>query len=217
MRFEKKIRVPISEFPRFRAIINSFGFRTQYDSRYISSFYYDTVNFNIYRDSINGVSERKKYRVRFYNNNYEKLNLEEKIKVADLGYKNIYKVKDFKNMEIKKIIFQYKRELDQLFIPSELFKIYFPVSFINYFRSYFISYDGKVRITLDEKINYSRIINSKKNFSLKTLIPDKFGVIEIKYDNKIDFSKKLILKILSSSNFHLSRNSKYCNSIECLF
>ena len=217
MRYEKKFRISKSEFPIFVSLVNKLKFKVHYESRFISSIYYDTVNFNLYRDSINGVSQRRKYRARFYNDNSEEINFEEKIKIADLGYKKIHSKKDLKNINKIKLFFMMDKKCKYVHIPTRFLKIYYPVSFINYFRSYFISYDNKIRITYDEKINYSKIINYKKDFSLGTKIPDLLGVIEIKYDEENITSKNVILDLTSCLNFHLSRNSKYCNSIECLF
>ncbi len=217
MRYEKKFRISISEFSIFLAIINKFRFMNQYQSRFISSIYYDTTDFNLYKDSINGISERKKYRARFYNKDFKEINLEEKIKIADLGYKNIYTMNELNHISKIRLFLNKKNNLDYLLIPSKLFGIYSPVSFVNYFRSYFISYDGKTRITLDEKINYSKIINNKKDLSLSIKIPDKLGVIEVKYDEENEMSEKTIFNLTASLNFHLSRNSKYCNSIESIF
>ena len=217
MRYEKKFRISISDFSIFLAIINKFRFMNQYQSRFISSIYYDTTDFNLYKDSINGISERKKYRARFYNKDFKEINLEEKIKIADLGYKNIYTMNELNHISKIRLFLNKKNNLDYLLIPSKLFGIYSPVSFVNYFRSYFISYDGKTRITLDEKINYSKIINNKKDLSLSIKIPDKLGVIEVKYDEENEMSEKTIFNLTASLNFQLSRNSKYCNSIESIF
>ena len=217
MRYEKKFRISKSDFPLFVSLIYKLKFKVHYESRFISSIYYDTIDFNLYRDSINGISKRRKYRARFYNDNSEEINFEEKIKTADLGYKKIYSKKDLKNINKIKLFFMIDKKFKDVIIPSSFLKIYFPVSFINYYRSYFISYDNKIRITYDDKINYSKIINNKKDFSLGTKIPDQLGVIEIKYDEENITSKNVILDLTSSLNFHLSRNSKYCNSIECLF
>ena len=64
MRYEKKFRISRSDFPLFLSLINKLKYKKHYESRYISSIYYDTINFNLYRDSINGVSNRRKYRAR---------------------------------------------------------------------------------------------------------------------------------------------------------
>lgn len=217
MRYEKKFKISTSEFSAFLAIINKFKFINQYQSRFISSIYYDTTDFNLYKDSINGVSERKKYRARFYNNDFKEINLEEKVKIADLGYKNIYRMNELDHLSKIRLFLNKKNNFDDLLIPLRLFGKFFPVSFVNYFRSYFISYDGKTRITLDEKINYSKIINNKKCLYLSSIIPDKLGVIEIKYDKEDAISEKSIFNFTASLNLHLSRNSKYCNSIEALY
>ena len=117
MRYEKKFRISISDFSIFLAIINKFRFMNQYQSRFISSIYYDTTDFNLYKDSINGISERKKYRARFYNKDFKEINLEEKIKIADLGYKNIYTMNELNHISKIRLFLNKKNNLDYLLIP----------------------------------------------------------------------------------------------------
>ena len=44
------------------------GFTKHYPDRIITSIYLDTLNYNFAKDNINGVSERRKIRFRWYNN-----------------------------------------------------------------------------------------------------------------------------------------------------
>ena len=169
MRYEKKFKISISDYPLLRIILKKFHFKEIYKSRFISSIYYDTDNFIFYKDSINGVSNRKKIRARYYNFNFSDINIEEKNKIADLGFKNIYPLKELKNLKKIRLFINNKKNL---LIPTKINNIYYPVSFINYYRTYFISRDMQTRITLDEKINYSRIMKMKNSYSLKFKIPD---------------------------------------------
>ena len=212
MRYEKKFRISISDYPIFKSLLHTFYFKSIYQGRFISSIYYDSIDFMLYQDSINGVSNRKKIRARFYNDDYSKVYLEEKVKLSDLGFKRVQILNENKNLKKSKLYYKKK----YILIPSKVFNFY-PVTFINYFRTYYISHDKKTRITLDEKINYSKIIQNDSVYRLQMNIPDKLGVIEIKYDEKDDISINPILNLTSSLNFQLTRNSKYCNSVECLY
>ena len=221
MRYEKKFRVSRLQFLDIVNILHQLSFKKHYEDRFISSIYYDTLDFKLYRDSIQGISVRKKIRLRYYNEIFNKINIEKKIKYGDLGFKIIspltkktqYKITNL----LKKSIHNHKNFNQKILIPSNIDNSYFPVSLVEYLRKYFISNDKNIRITLDEKINYSRILKNKENYTLINNISDKVGVIEIKFEDNEVFSKKLLHKLTTFLNCNLSRNSKYCNSIELLY
>ena len=51
MRYEKKFKISISDYPLLRIILKKFHFKEIYKSRFISSIYYDTDNFIFYKVS----------------------------------------------------------------------------------------------------------------------------------------------------------------------
>ena len=57
------------------------GFYKQYPNREISSIYLDTLNYDYVRENINGVSERKKIRFRWYDDKFEKIFWKKRIKI----------------------------------------------------------------------------------------------------------------------------------------
>ena len=59
----------------------------QYDDRLITSIYYDSENFTTARDNLAGISNRRKYRIRWYNDKTKNFNYEIKIKKDNLGKK----------------------------------------------------------------------------------------------------------------------------------
>ena len=75
-----------------------------YPSRIINSIYFDTINLDFFHDSEEGISPRKKVRVRYYNNNFEDLNLE--IKYTNSFWRTKYvkkfNINDFSNSLIKR-------------------------------------------------------------------------------------------------------------------
>ena len=101
-RIEKKFVLGKFKDDFFKKFLLVNGFTKQYPDRTISSIYLDTVNYDFAKDNINGVSERKKIRFRWYNDDLDKIYIEEKNKRNFNVWKNIKKV-DFQ-INKKKII-----------------------------------------------------------------------------------------------------------------
>lgn len=53
----------------------------------IRSLYFDSLSDKALREKLDGVSEREKFRIRYYDGNTDVIHLEKKVKKADLGYK----------------------------------------------------------------------------------------------------------------------------------
>ena len=72
-----------------------------YEDRYINSVYYDDDKLSLAQDNLSGISNRKKYRIRWYNNSKENYD-EIKIKKNNLGKKIILKsdqkISNFENL-----------------------------------------------------------------------------------------------------------------------
>lgn len=91
-RIEKKFIFPNQESDLVKKILLVNNFRKLYPDRYITSIYMDNLNFDSVKDNINGVSKRKKLRVRWYNNDFNKIYFEEKNKNNFFVSKNIKKL-----------------------------------------------------------------------------------------------------------------------------
>ena len=65
-------------------------FKKLHPSRKINSIYLDTLNYNFIKDNIDGISDRKKIRFRWYNNNIENIFFEIKKKKI-LSYLKLFK------------------------------------------------------------------------------------------------------------------------------
>ena len=68
------------------------GFTKHYPDRKISSIYLDTNNYDFARDNINGVSNRKKIRFRWYNDDETKIFLRKRTKKISLFGKILKKL-----------------------------------------------------------------------------------------------------------------------------
>ncbi len=156
------------------------GFVKQFPRRKINSIYLDTINFDHVKDNINGVSERKKIRLRWYDNNKTKLYFEEKNKRNFLVWKNIEEIDLSSNEEnfIKKL-------KDYFFSRNFNFTKNFNYQFVlkvNYTREYWVSADKNIRATVDTNINTSLLKNSSTTVNLSdTILEFKFHPVNEKY------------------------------------
>lgn len=181
----------------------------------ISSIYFDNYKKTSYNQVKNGISERWKYRIRFYNHDDSYIMLEKKHKINGLTNKNSVRISREMldnilrgNVKIEK---NNNKLLNEFIIKmkTELLK---PIICIEYDRIPYVYKLGTVRITLDYNIrytnNYSDLFNkNKKVYYLK----DK--ILEVKYNELIpDFIRyRLELNHLEQISF-----SKFNNCIDSL-
>ncbi len=179
-----------------------------YKDRLINSIYYDDENFTTAQNNLSGISNRRKYRIRWYDNKFKDFFYEIKIKKNNLGKKislkvnqsetnlnNLYSFNNyFLNQKENKFFLEH---LDSFDLKPQLK--------VSYLRSYFL-YEGKVRITFDQDINYSL----PNGFSKFNNIKDLMSVIEIKF---LPENYNLALRLLKDSNFVPKRFSKYLRGL----
>ena len=198
-RIEFKIDIHKSKKSIFFDFLKTNKVTKLYDDRTINSIYFDNDKFEIYHDSVEGLSPRKKIRLRFYGdkkefNKQKELLLEKKYTNFTGRSKISKKVKDF-NSQLNYGI------LDTKYV------ICYPRTIVSYLRSYHISKD--FRITMDTNINFQSY-NSENPIHNFVSIEDI--IVEIKTNNttRIDDLKKTF-------PFSEIRFSKYCKSIESLY
>ena len=178
-------------------------FKKMYNTRIVNSIYFDTSSHKNVWDNINGFSNRKKIRVRWYN----------KIKNSDV----FIEIKEKKNFVTKKKVQKLGKfsTLDELnlYFKSDVFlnHEYFDLHKenlnqtiqIQYEREYYISTNNKLRITIDRKIKISK--------DQKTMLQLDDVILEIKYNiSDSDYVNQLILNYkLNNRN---RKYSKYVNS-----
>ena len=78
-RKEKKFKLTKSEINKVKKDLNRLGMRKLYLNRKINSIYFDNKNFDIFKDSEEGVLPRKKIRVRWYD---QKAEFKKEIKIS---------------------------------------------------------------------------------------------------------------------------------------
>ena len=173
-RIEKKFIFPNQASDLIKKILLGNNFKELYSDRYITSIYIDNLNFGSVKDNINGVNERKKLRVRWYNNDFNNIYLEEKNKNNFFVWKNIKKLEvdiNKKNLleKIYKLLSNNNKYIDTNYNYKMVLKI-------NYKRSYFISDQGDFRATIDTEINTSPVLDFNKVIRLpETILEFKFS------------------------------------------
>ena len=174
----------------------------------INSIYYDDDDFITAKNNLSGISERRKYRIRWYGEDQNNFRYEVKLKKNNFG-KKIYlnSEKSFNNMDLfsfKNKIFE-RKENNFFLSYIDNFNLK-PKLKINYLRSYFL-YNEKIRITYDKNINYNLVNNFKIG---KENIKDFMDVIEFKFKpENIGLAQELIQK----SKFVPKRFSKYLRGL----
>lgn len=217
LRYEKKFYTDSKYFSDIECFLlsNQIGFRRIYETRLINSIYFDDLDLINYCNSIDGLPNREKYRLRWYGK--EKIikpNFEIKQKFGKVGNKLIFELNSLdlnKPLNKLEIFSQIKNKFSNK--DNYYFFTFIPIIYIFYERSYFISMNNNLRITLDRDINYSYLLG-KNLIKTNPSIKDNSIVIELKYSRKDES-----IDIMSRKSFPLyaSKFSKYTNAVEKLF
>ena len=220
MRYETKFTISQLNFNEIKNIIKSHPavFEEVYLKRNVNNIYFDNSNLTSFIDNIEGERDRKKVRIRWYGNLFG-LNknpaLEIKFKTGQLGWKKRFKLNHF-NLN-RHNHFNYKKtfkslEENKLFETHKLDLPFLTPSLLNsYQRTYYLSFDKKYRITVDNNLLFYSI-NPICNF-FKTFTDEDKVVIELKYDEKDADGASNITNFLP---FRVTKNSKYVVGIERL-
>lgn len=153
----------------------------------ISSIYFDDYNKTSYKQVQNGISNRWKYRIRFYNYDDSFIKLEKKHKINGLTNKssvrisreilnnilsNNVKVEEKNDKLLNEFILKMKRDLLR------------PIICIEYDRVPYVYKLGNVRVTLDYNIRYTNKYDDLFNENKKVhYLKEK--ILEVKYDDLI--------------------------------
>ena len=137
-RIEEKLYIEKVNLIQFREQLKIKSCQKVYHPRVIESLYFDNMNLDMYTDSIEGITPRKKIRVRRYpEDNDKKLYFEIKNSSVEGRFKT-RKIINTSDFEIK--------NLQEFWIPN---MECFPMIFVRYKREYLVI--GDVRISIDKR------------------------------------------------------------------
>ena len=189
-------------------------FKEIYNSRTINNIYFDTVNFDFYKQNVNGIGSRNKFRLRWYGDLISNSNptLEIKLKSGIVGNKYTYKMKKILTEEIFNSNFLKKyltrSELNNN-LKIELLKLE-PKLVNSYKRIYLQSADKKIRATIDTEIKYFKPNYDYNLKKFKYCKSENSHILELKYSSENDERNHPFFKTIP---FRVSKNSKYINGI----
>ena len=189
-RIERKLHLNNKNIFELKNIFSNQGFKRIFPNRIIFSCYLDTIDYQMYKDSIEGTVPRKKIRLRSYNKLFkEKVYLEIKINSVEGRYKKVTEISNYKNI------------FDKGYFDQD-YGICYPKLLVKYKRSYFKK--DNVRLTIDKEVKFSKFYKDlKNNFSSF----ENYDCAELKCNNIYELNK------IDLDQLQIIRNSKYCNGI----
>ena len=207
------------EYPYIKnwLMLNSAGFSKSFPERQVNNIYFDSSNLSAYYENLSGQSYRTKIRYRWYGSALlpDKGTLEVKQKKNCFGWKSRFEVP---NSLIKK---HYSWQESSCFLDKQLpleGKLWinrFPIQVLinRYKREYFISFDNKVRVTIDTMQSvWDQLGKSLPNLHFKTNHPNLI-IIEFKFDNRF---RKYASDIMQGIPLRVGRYSKYVSGVRSL-
>ena len=193
------------EIKYFLKYINSFR---SFPKRSVSSLYYENLIYSSTKDNITGASDRKKLRLRWYDDNSDP-KIEIKNKFSRIGNKKTYllslidieAINTLSLRELNQLIFNYlKTNHNETFLLNQ----FFPILKVFYEREYFETNEG-LRITIDNNINFSQLsFNQNIHFHKKIKFNKK--VVELKFPVHL---KDHVNDLIRNLNITPKRNSKF--------
>lgn len=178
----------------------------------IRSLYFDDYNDTCLKQVLNGISERYKYRIRFYNLNTEYIVLEKKYKINNMTKKTSCEISKDQVLDILSGNISIDKSNDKLlneFILMIKTRGFRPVVIIDYDRIPYVYEAGCVRITFDYNLSCSYDFDKlfESNILRIPLMEKGRTVLEVKYN---DFIPDFIRYSLQLEGLSRTSYSKYC-------
>ncbi len=184
------------------------GERGQY---IIRSLYFDNLYDKALREKLDGVSQREKFRIRYYDDDLTFIRLEKKMKRADLGCKISCPITAEEVERILKGDTHWMLQSGRALLVELYSKMHSqglrPKTIVTYTRTPFVYEPGNVRITIDENIRIGLHVQDFLNPHTPTIPAREPGpLLEVKWD---DFLPTPIKKAAQLKGRRASAFSKY--------
>lgn len=192
-------------------------FREVYAERVVNSIYFDTFDRRNYAESIAGLRDRRKVRVRWYgppSNLIESAYFEFKIKRNAIGHKVRYPLADacidefFNSTRLAALLERSDMPPGARAAITSLH----PTLLNRYRRRYYLSACGRFRVTVDTDLEYFRVVATGVPSPSRNL-DSVHTVVELKYEVEDDSSAR---EVASRLPFRVDRNSKYLVGLQRL-
>ena len=189
---------------------------------FIRSLYFDDYYHNAYNTKLMGVSERRKYRIRLYNNDTSFIRLECKKKVGAYICKTSAKLTIDQVERIMDgdydFLLRHEDLLARQFYVECISNVMRPFVYVDYEREPYMLDAGTVRVTFDKNVRaaYPTRGIAEDKVSYHVLEPGKL-VMEVKFT---EFLPKVIKEVLPPRSAEMTSVSKFtlcCDKVNYLF
>jgi len=190
--------------------------RREFAPRQVSSLYFDSASYSCYHQSNAGVSERTKVRLRWYGDLEPStpLTLELKHRASHLGWKSQYTLGagDLAHVDLRDL----HRRFAEFVAPAErgaVGMLRMPILVTSYFRHYFATLDGGIRVTVDGGLCFADQRRSQRLRLSGAGCASDLTVVECKMAPARVGDAAGLLRGLPQRH---GRFSKYCHALERL-
>jgi hypothetical protein len=193
-------------------------FSPVYHERFVNNIYFDNLDFLSFYENQDGVTPRKKVRIRWYGDLGGQIKepvLEVKRKSGIVGSKDCYSFPSFTFENFfsgTQILRPANNNIGDPDLTAEL-ALLEPTLINRYHRKYFLSADGNFRITLDSSINFFPVQPFLPMFFSNEQV-EPYCVLELKYGHARDDKASEVTK---SFPFRLTKSSKYVSGVYKLY
>lgn len=178
----------------------------------ITSLYYDDIFNRAYKEKINGEAIRHKFRLRYYNNDYEHIKLERKSKILSITSKDSVPLTRKESEQLLQNDFEFLL-LKEDALYKDLYltlahNLHSPKVIVRYQRHAFIHPLGNLRVTFDWNIRTSKTNTNFFGSDVHYIpaIDDQQVIVEVKFNNMLPDH---IRDIFQSGHIMQSASSKY--------
>lgn len=214
-RYEIKMAYEPGRLPELRSWIDSHpaGFATAYPPRQVNSIYMDTPDLNSFNDHLAGIPLRRKLRFRWYGEDLAKAkgSMEVKNKSERVGWKIVQAVEcefDLAGTTWDQIMNELRGNTTN--VVHEMLCAARPVVLTVYFREYYVSGDGLVRLTIDTDLRaYDQLMTARPNIWFPQSL-EQAVIVEIKSDQE---NAAYISDVLSHFPIRSNRYSKFLTNL----
>ncbi len=164
----------------------------------ITSLYFDTPDDRCYQENLAGTDQRKKYRIRVYNDDTDTIFLECKSSLRGLKTKENCLITPAQCEYLTEQFPYWKKKLPapstpqtdpsqnllERFLTEKKTELFLPKVIVEYVRTPYIFPAGNVRITFDRRIRSSSQVTGfpGKSRPFRCILPQDTHVLEVKYD-----------------------------------
>lgn len=216
-RYERKFRTTGYARQHVETLIklHPAGFYEAFPERQNNSMYFDSPDYHRFLQNLDGERDRTKTRIRWYGpmtGLISNATLEFKIKRGLLGYKERFKLEPFTIASPldRRLL---RRVVQAVDAPPHLameLRSVDMVLMLNYKRRYFLSRDGRFRLTMDTDQHFCDIHRLSNTLLPATTYRSEI-VLELKYDQDADNDADWVT---NSFPLRVTKNSKYATGVD---